>query len=101
MRRLATLRCADSSASSSITASFVNLRGKLGTLLNLHAADRALTGAYSGNTPAAMSLSNSHKRFRDKLYPARIAPAMSLPETLHPISGISCFAVKELNYLPD
>jgi hypothetical protein len=26
---------------------------------------------------------------------------MSLPETLHPISGIICFAVKELNCLPD
>jgi hypothetical protein len=38
MRRLATLRCGDSSATFSITASFVQRRGELG-----HADDRALT----------------------------------------------------------
>jgi Transglutaminase-like superfamily len=42
MRRLARLRCEDSSASFSITASFVKLRRKLAVFRDLHSSDRIL-----------------------------------------------------------
>jgi hypothetical protein len=41
-----------------------------------------------------------HNSIQEKISVDGSLAARSLPETLHPISGIICFAVKELNYLP-